>query len=72
MTSSEGGSHKIDTLRVVLRPPWGISMGIYSHVAYPQAHTQTNQSLQITLHKYALDFEHVLENLLPCVEFPEN
>ena len=45
-------------------------MAIYCHVGY-QAHTQTKQSLQITLHKHALEFEHVRDYLLPRVNSRE-
>ena len=40
-------------------------------VAPSPAHTQTKQSLQITLHKHALEFEHVHDYLLSRVNSRE-
>ena len=46
-------------------------MVIYCHVGYPlaldQAHPQAKQSLQITLHNHAHDFECVRGYLLPHI-----
>ena len=75
MTSSEGTSHYIDHLRVVVSHLRNF-LDIYYHVGfYPlaldQVHVQTMQSLQITVPKHALHFERVLGYLLPLVNSRE-
>ena len=56
-------------------PPRGIHGLFINHAGCPlalvQAHTQTKQSLQITLHKHALEFEHVRDYLLSHVNSQE-